>query len=361
MTQLPTVLPGPTPGAIPGAVPALPGSLPTPHDPTAADPFLALLAQLVGGPVPVPGGAGAAPDAPGQPTDGADGGTDDGSDDPSTNAEPTAVVATLPVVPQLAAALRATPGAAAKTAAAPTTDPAEGAAGALPIAVPKPLPSQPQPQPAIAGPDPAPVTAPSLVVPGLAPAAQVGAPAPGPAPAAAPVAHQVFPEVVRLAVTGETPKRVVIRLEPEQLGEVRVVLRTGTAGLEVSLAAGTDARTALREGAPELRRMLEAAGSPDARILLRHLPDAPGSPAAPAAPPPAAAAPVAPPTPVRTDAQPTGLTVDVGAGTAGGTAHGDRRDRAPQDAAPTATDGLPDRPLEPAWQIRAAGGLDVMM
>ncbi|GAA1137698.1 hypothetical protein GCM10009606_17020 [Nocardioides aquiterrae] len=167
------------------------------------------------------------------------------------------------------------------------------------------------------------------------------------------MAHQVFPEVVRVAVTGATPSRVVVRLEPEHLGEVRVVLRTGKAGLEVSLAAGSDARAAIREGAPELRRMLEAAGSPDARILVRHLSDAP------------AAAPVAPatsPTPVRTDT-PTpvpGMSVDVGAGTAGGTAHGERRDQPQQDAPPTATDGLPDRPVEPGRPTRASG-LDVMM
>jgi hypothetical protein len=98
--------------------------------------------------------------------------------------------------------------------------------------------------------------------------------------------------------------------------------------------------------------MLEAAGSPDARILVRHL-DAPA-----AAPVTAASA----PTPVRTDtATPvSGMSVDVGAGTAGGTAHGERQDRPQQDAHPTATDGLPDRPVEPGRTTRASG-LDVMM
>jgi hypothetical protein len=185
----------------------------------------------------------------------------------------------------------------------------------------------------------------------VSPVAAVAAPAQAPAPA--PVAHQVFPEVVRVAVSGETPKRVVVRLEPEHLGEVRVVLRTGRAGLEVSLAAGTEARAAIREGAPELRRMLEAAGSPDARILVRHLADAPtATPVAPSAPQ----------TPARTDT-PTplhGASVDVGAGTAGGTAHGDRRDQPQQDAPPTAMDGRPDRPVEPGRATRASG-LDVMM
>ena len=154
-----------------------------------------------------------------------------------------------------------------------------------------------------------------------------------------------------MAMAGETPKRVVVRLEPEHLGEVRVVLRTGRAGLEVSLAAGTDARAAIREGAPVLRRMLEAAGSPDARILVRHLPDAPAT--APVAAP-------TPTTPARTDA-PTllGTSVDVGAGTAGGTAHGDRRDQPQQDAPPLATDGH-HRPVEPGRPVRASG-LDVMM
>jgi hypothetical protein len=144
-----------------------------------------------------------------------------------------------------------------------------------------------------------------------------------------------------------------VRLEPEHLGEVRVVLRTGRAGLEISLAGGSDAQAAIREGAPELRRMLEAVGSPDAQILVRHLSDAPTT---------APVAPATSPTPVRTDstAPVPGMSVDVGAGTAGGTAHGERQDRPQQDAHPTATDGLPDRPVEPGRPTRASG-LDVMM
>lgn len=173
-----------------------------------------------------------------------------------------------------------------------------------------------------------------------------------------PVAQQVFPEVVRATVTGETPRRVVVRLEPEHLGEVRVVLRTDRSGsLEVSLSGGQDARAAMREGVPELRRMLEAAGSHDVKVVVRHLTE-----------PVAGTAAAAPPTAVRTDVPTStgGLPVDLGAGTAGGTAPGtsqeERRGRTPQDARPGATDGIPDPTVDTARPAaRRAGGVDVMM
>jgi hypothetical protein len=325
-------------------MPALPEQA-TPTDAPAANPFLALLTQLVGAPAPV-----AEPEpTPETPVDG-DAEPEDG-DQPDTEA------LVLPVVPQLAAALAVAP---PPTTAAPTTKTVKDAPEAKvevapeaslpgPAQAPAPAPAQVAPQQQVASTGPLPMAAPTAV----APVTSVSAPAPAPAP----VVHQVFPEVVRVAVTGETPRRVVVRLEPEHLGEVRIVLRTGRAGLEVSLAAGVEARAAIREGAPELRRMLEAAGSPDARILVRHLSDAPSVTA-----PVTATAPVAPSTPVRTDAPPVhgmSVDVDVGAGTAGGTAHGDRRDRPQQDAPPRAGDGRPDRPLEPA--VRRTSGLDVMM
>ncbi|HEU5038083.1 MAG TPA: flagellar hook-length control protein FliK [Nocardioides sp.] len=356
MTQLPALLPGMVPVPGKSGMPALPGSTPTPHDPTTStDPFLALLSQLVGTPTAAPVPAQAAAKA-GTPDDA--GQEPEDADAPDSDAPATAV---LPL-PPLAAALVVTPPPATTPA---TTTPSTGAEAVaskvdakLEAAV-ADVPTAPAPvtQPTVAA--PAPGTTPATVSPAaavataaaVAPAAHAGAPAPAPAP----VAHQVFPEVVRVAVSGETPKRVVIRLEPEHLGDVRVVLRTGRAGLEVSLAAGTEARAAIREGAPELRRMLEAAGSPDARIVVRHISDAP------ALSPTPAAAPVAAPSPVRTDAPLHGLSVDVGAGTAGGTAHGDRRDQPQQDARPTATDGLHDRPLETGLAARAASGLDVMM
>ena len=73
--------------------------------------------------------------------------------------------------------------------------------------------------------------------------------------------------------------RVTVKLNPESLGEVRVVLTQRRGELEVSLAGGTDARRALTEGAPELRRLLESVGrdrlaDPDPRPPDRRHPAA---------------------------------------------------------------------------------------
>jgi len=85
------------------------------------------------------------------------------------------------------------------------------------------------------------------------------------------VTQQVFPEVVRVVTNPDGLSRVTIKLNPEALGEVRVVLTSRNGGLEVSLAAGSDARAALTEGAPELQRLLESVGRGDSRIVVRDL------------------------------------------------------------------------------------------
>jgi flagellar hook-length control protein FliK len=360
MTVVPTALPGLVP--LPGAQ-ALPGTTPTPHDPAGADPFLALLAQLVtpaGTPVPTGASTDVAAEAGAElaeeeaPTAAA---PVEGEAEPEESSGDPEILA-LPVLTQLPAFVPATN----LTPAAPRPTPApeqrstaesEAAAAVAPSAS-APAPEAPAPA---APPAPSAQAVPAVAAPiGVAAAAPVDGAAGRDTPA--PVAHQVFPEVVRAAITGETPRRVVVRLAPEHLGEVRIVLRTDRSGaLEVSLAGGHDARTAMREGAPELRRMLEAAGSHDVKVVFRHLTEPVAAPAAPA-----------PPTTVRTDVPTTtgGLPVDVGAGTAGGTAHGasqeERHGRTTQDARPGATDGIPDQIVEtirPA--ARRAGGLDVMM
>jgi hypothetical protein len=111
--------------------------------------------------------------------------------------------------------------------------------------------------------------------------ATVGTPATS---SVAPVAHQVFPEIVRLTTSSEGPQRVTIRLNPEALGEVRVVLTERRGTLEVSLSGGSEARRALLEGTPELQRLLDAVGRGDSRIVVRDTTGlavtapAPGSP-----------------------------------------------------------------------------------
>jgi hypothetical protein len=85
--------------------------------------------------------------------------------------------------------------------------------------------------------------------------------------------------VTRLVTTGNGTHRVTLQLEPEALGEVRVVLTVRDGAVHVRLAAGSEAQHALLEGAPELRRLLELTGASDTRIVVRDLPSgaAPGA------------------------------------------------------------------------------------
>lgn len=88
------------------------------------------------------------------------------------------------------------------------------------------------------------------------------------------VAAQVFPEVTRLASSGNGTHRITLTLQPAQLGEVRVtlVVRDGAVRVRMSGEAGDGAvRQALASGAPELQRMLERAGATEARILVRDV------------------------------------------------------------------------------------------
>lgn len=143
--------------------------------------------------------------------------------------------------------------------------------------------------PAAPGPGPTPAAAPGT--PGgpaaLAPVQPLGTTGPGPTSAGTPVApapvvDQVLPEVVRLVGSASTPttRRVTLQLAPEALGEVRVVLSVRDGAVQVSLAAGQEAQRALLEGTPELRRLLEATGAGDARIVVRDLATPPTTPAA---------------------------------------------------------------------------------
>ncbi len=88
------------------------------------------------------------------------------------------------------------------------------------------------------------------------------------------VVAQVFPEVTRLASSGNGTHRITLTLQPAQLGEVRVtlVVRDGAVRVRLSGEAGDGAvRQALATGAPELQRMLERAGASEARVLVRDV------------------------------------------------------------------------------------------
>lgn len=92
-----------------------------------------------------------------------------------------------------------------------------------------------------------------------------------PSTAAAAVHRQVFPEVARLVSAGNGTHRMMLRLDPGSLGEVRITLTVRGGAVRVSLTAGHEASNALLDGASELRRLLERSGADDARVTVREL------------------------------------------------------------------------------------------
>jgi flagellar hook-length control protein FliK len=82
----------------------------------------------------------------------------------------------------------------------------------------------------------------------------------------------VHGEVTRLISRGEGTHRITLRLHPADLGDVRVTLTLKDGSVNVSLAAGHDAQKALASGAPELHRLLHAAGATSADIVVKDLP-----------------------------------------------------------------------------------------
>jgi hypothetical protein len=202
-------------------------------------------------------------------------------------------------------------------------------------------------------------TSPAPVAAASAPSAAAAAPS---APADTHrVAQQVFPEVVRVVANPDGPRRVTLRLNPESLGEVRVVLTSRRGELEVSLAGGADARRALSEGAPELQRLLDAVGHGDSRITVRDLA---GVPVATALQPP----PVQALSATTTSAAPTGTGVSTdltgGSGTGAGGPGAEPGTRDHPRGSSTAMDGAP-APTTPSRRTetvtRARTGLDVTM
>jgi flagellar hook-length control protein FliK len=129
-------------------------------------------------------------------------------------------------------------------------------------------------------------TAPTTGLTAVAGASQAGAASTPTATAhadpASPVAGQVFPEVTRLVTRGDGTQRLTLRLSPDNLGEVRIVVTVRDGAVDVSLAAGAEAQEALRHGSPELRRLLESVGAVSTQIAVRDLPTATTSAGQPA-------------------------------------------------------------------------------
>ena len=88
---------------------------------------------------------------------------------------------------------------------------------------------------------------------------------------------QVIPELTRLVSQGDGTHRVTLRLQPAALGDVRVVLTVRGGDVRVSLAAGSEARTALLADAPALHRMLTGSGAESIRIVVRDPVGGPGT------------------------------------------------------------------------------------
>jgi flagellar hook-length control protein FliK len=105
-----------------------------------------------------------------------------------------------------------------------------------------------------------------------APAA-AGGPTTADAPPAATVTDQVFGPVSRLVSRGDGTHRLMLRLHPADLGEVKVVLTAKDGNVEVTVAAGPEACEALREGSPRLRSLLElaGAGAGSGAVVIRDL------------------------------------------------------------------------------------------
>jgi flagellar hook-length control protein FliK len=320
----------------PGLVPALAAGLtgPVPVSAAASEPVSAPVAD---GANTVPGLAGVA------------GGTTASTLPGST---PVAVGSERPLpIATGATAREAVPAGVAQSAELPATGTAGATHPGRPAADPAPSTS---PTTGVTPPSTttAPVTAP--VAPAAATATSVAAPGQ--------VARQVFPEVVRIATSPDGPQRVTVRLNPESLGEVRVVLTSRRGGLEVSLSAGSEARRTLVEGTPELQRLLDAVGRTDARIVVRDATGlavasnatSPGTPGQTTAPQPGSG------TPWSTD-------LSGGAGTWAGRNGGENtpdHGRHPLPGSSNATDGIPDatNPSPRTETVTGARpGLDVTM
>lgn len=95
---------------------------------------------------------------------------------------------------------------------------------------------------------------------------------PTPNPISTHVVDQISDKITSLVSRGDGTHRITLRLQPEQLGDVRVVMTVRDGTVHVRLAAGErDTRTALADGSAELHRLLESAGATDAKVVVREL------------------------------------------------------------------------------------------
>ena len=282
---VPAIVPAPR-SAIPvqlGRPDALAGAVATDAAPSSVS------APIAAAVSPSPGTAGAAPG----PAGGAAQVAPDGASAPAASGDvaPDSVAAADPtpastgtaravtVAPEHAAVHRVAAGTRpGSPSVAQTTPPAAGetaSAMALPpsgadaVDDVRPVPAQPWAGAPVDASAPAQAAGPAAVAAVAATAATTAPDAAG--AEARVVASQVLPEVAELTRRGPGVHRVTLQLHPETLGEVKVVLTMRGGEVHVSLAAGQEARGALRESLPELQRLLEGSGVRDAQVALREL------------------------------------------------------------------------------------------
>jgi flagellar hook-length control protein FliK len=82
------------------------------------------------------------------------------------------------------------------------------------------------------------------------------------------VPDQVFTDLGRLVRRGDGTHRLTIKLQPEALGEVRVVLTVRDGDVSVRLSGSDAAQRALLQGASDLQRLLESVGAKSAQVLV---------------------------------------------------------------------------------------------
>jgi hypothetical protein len=92
-----------------------------------------------------------------------------------------------------------------------------------------------------------------------------------------PVLDQVAPVLSRVVSRGDGEHRMMLKLHPADLGEVHLTVTVRGDQVDVEIAAGSEARELLRDGAGQLRSLLESIGRTSGQLVLRDLP-APSAP-----------------------------------------------------------------------------------
>lgn len=100
------------------------------------------------------------------------------------------------------------------------------------------------------------------------PASSTPATAPALSSAGVQVSNPVVTAAAQHLATGQGTSRMTLTLQPEALGEVRVHLSVRDGAVQVRLSAVDAAAQALALDAPELRRMLEAIGATETRVVV---------------------------------------------------------------------------------------------